>query len=178
MVRTLMKRGGPTRKEEHNASSSPPPAESWTIPDFQLQVRRAPWTLGGVNIVFARYQETLPEGDINHSPEAFSINTTIRVKMEWSPTRDLLLFMHAEVVSQGAPVVVNCEVIYRMRIERPSKVPDSDVFDFARTIGVRALFPYVRAAVANISSQGSIGSINLQPANLDVILHEPDERHP
>lgn len=165
-----------SRKEKLDLAPTPMLDSGWRIPDFQLRVSRAPWSLAGIHQIFGHYEESTADAGTGSSVETFSLNTTLRVKMEWTPKRDILLFMHAEVVTQSAPVVVNCEVVYRMTIQRPADVPDPTMFEFARTVGVRALFPYVRAAVANISSQGSLGTLHLQPANLDVVVAEPEKQ--
>ncbi len=101
--------------------------------------------------------------------QTLSVNTTLRANMEWTATRDLLLHLHAQVVTAGAPVTVACEVVYKMVILRQPETEDTQVFEFGRTVGVRALFPYVRAAVASISAQGTLGALVLQPPYIEIV---------
>ncbi len=149
------------------------PVGTWVLPEFELSVSRAPWSHGGVSQVMARYDEKDAQLRVDADDVNLSVKATLRAKFEWVPDGNLAVFLHAQVTATGAPVTVECQVAYRMLVNRPSGVEDQQVFEFARTIGVRALFPYVRSAIATLSAQGALGAINLQPAVIEIAPKQP-----
>lgn len=143
-----------------------------TLPATELRVAQAPWSLGGVTLVMGRYQES---ANASYDPSRLrepSINSVLRTNIAWTDKRDLEVLLHATATTKHLPTEVFCEVVYRMVIVRTASDDDTSLFDFARSVGVRALFPYARAGVATISAQGSYGAITLQPVAIEVVVKE------
>lgn len=63
------------------------------------------------------------------------------------------------------------QAVMSMRFGRPDGVPDEQILEFAKSAGVRMLYPYAREIVSSTASRGLFGPLWLEPAVFGIEPH-------